>query len=72
MRVTYQDGKIYLSLTRSEVKQVHENEGRPVELDIGHLSMLHEDVSKCVVQYLRYIQMKKELSEWKEEEGNDS
>ena len=67
MRVTYQDGKIYLSLTRSEVKQVHENEGRPVELDIGHLSMLQEDVSKCVVQYLRYIQMKKELSEWKEE-----
>ena len=37
MRVTYQDGKIYLSLTRSEVKQVHENEGRPIELDIGHL-----------------------------------
>lgn len=71
MRVTYQDGKIYLSLTRSEVKQVHENEGRPVELDIGHLSMLQEDVSKCVVQYLRYVQMKKELSEWKEE-GNGS
>ena len=71
MRVTYQDGKIYLSLTRSEVKQVHENEGRPVELDIGHLSMIQEDVSKCVVQYLRYVQMKKELSEWKEE-GNGS
>ena len=45
--------------------------GRPIELDIGNLSILHEDVSKCVVQYLRYIQMKKELSEWKEE-GNGS
>jgi hypothetical protein len=71
MRVTYQDGKLYLSLTRSEVKQVHDDVGRPIELDIGNLSILHEDVSKCVVQYLRYIQMKKELSEWKEE-GNDS
>ena len=67
MRVTYQDGKLYLSLTRSEVKQVHDDVGRPVELDIGNLSILHEDVSKCVVQYLRYIQMKKDLSEWKEE-----
>lgn len=71
MRVTYQDGKLYLSLTRSEVKQVHDDVGRPIELDIGNLSILHEDVSKCVVQYLRYVQMKKELSEWKEE-GNGS
>ena len=71
MRVTYQDGRLYLSLTRSEVKQVHDEVGRPIELDIGNLSILHEDVSKCVTQYLRYVQMKKELSEWKEE-GNDS
>ena len=67
MRVTYQDGKLYLSLTRSEVKQVHDDVGRPIELDIGNLSILHEDVSKCVVQYLRYVQMKKELSELKED-----
>ena len=71
MRVTYQDGKLYLSLTRSEVKKVHDDVGKPIELDIGNLSILHEDVSKCVVQYLRYVQMKKELSEWKEE-GNGS
>ena len=71
MRITYQDGKLFLSLTRSEVKQVHDDVGRPIELDIGNLSILHEDVSKCVVHYLRYVQMKKELSEWKEE-GNDS
>lgn len=71
MRVTYQDGKLYLSLTRSEVKQVHDDVGKPIELDIGNLSILHEDISKCVVQYLRYVQMKKELSEWKEE-GNGS
>ena len=50
MRVTYQDGKLYLSLTRSEVKQVHDDVGRPIELDIGNLSILHEDVYKCVVQ----------------------
>lgn len=67
MRITYQDGKLFLSLTRSEVKQVHDDVGKPIELDIGNLSILHEDISKCVTQYLRYIQMKKELSEWKEE-----
>ena len=71
MRVTYQDGKLFLSLTRSEVEKVQEDLGKPIELDIGNLSILQEDISKCVVQYLRYIQMKKELSEWKEE-GNDS
>jgi hypothetical protein len=63
----YQDGKLYLSLTRAEVQKVHKDEGKPVEIDIGYLSVLHEDVSKCVTQYLRYVQMKKELSEWKEE-----
>jgi len=70
-RIMYQDGKLYLSLTRAEVQKVHEDEGKPVEIDIGYLSVLHEDISKCVTQYLRYVQMKKELSEWKEE-GNDS
>lgn len=66
-RIIYQDGKLYLSLTRSEVKQVHDEEGKPVKINIGNLHVLHEDISKCVTQYLRYIQMKKELSEWKEE-----
>jgi hypothetical protein len=66
-RIMYQDGKLYLSLTRAEVQKVHKDEGKPVEIDIGYLSVLHEDVSKCVTQYLRYVQMKKELSEWKEE-----
>jgi len=70
-RIMYQDGKLYLSLTRAEVQKVHKDEGKPVEIDIGYLSVLHEDVSKCVTQYLRYVQMKKELSEWKEE-GNGS
>ena len=70
-RIMYQDGKLYLSLTRAEVQKVREDEGKPVEIDIGYLSVLDEDVSKCVTQYLRYVQMKKELSEWKEE-GNGS
>jgi hypothetical protein len=71
-RIIYQDGKLYLSLTRDEVKKVHDDAGKPIKLDIGNLTVLHEDISKCVTQYLRYVQMKKELSEWKEEEGNDS
>ena len=68
MRVIYQDGKLLVSLTKDEVAKVHSDVGKPVELDIGNLSLLHEDITKCATQYLRYIQMKKELSESKVDE----
>jgi hypothetical protein len=55
MRIVYQDGKILLSLTRDEVKQAQENLGRPIELPIGQLKMLHEDVSEAVLQYWEKI-----------------
>ena len=31
-RVIYQDGKLYLSLTRDEVKRVHDDAGKPIKL----------------------------------------
>ena len=68
MRVIYQDGKLLVSLTREEVERVHRDVGKPVELDIGNLSLLHEDITKAATYYLRHIQVKKELFESKVDE----
>lgn len=68
MRITYQDGKLLVSLTREEVAKVHADVGKPVELDIGNLSLLHEDITKAATYYLRHIQVKKELYESKVDE----
>jgi|TARA_E500000318_G_scaffold73311_1_gene67936 hypothetical protein len=52
-RVVYENGKLFLSLTRKELEEAYENIGKPLELDIGNLKVLHEDVSKCVLEYWR-------------------
>jgi hypothetical protein len=51
-RITYTNGKLYLSLTRSECEEAYKNIGRPVELDIGNIKVLHEDISKAVSEYI--------------------
>jgi hypothetical protein len=62
MRVTYQDGKLLVSLTRDEVKQAQDNIGRPIELPIGQLKMLHEDVSKAVLQRWEKVEVPSQVS----------
>ena len=52
MRIIYQDGKLLVSLTRDEVTKVNNEIGNPVELDIGNLPMLHEDITKAATYYL--------------------
>ena len=61
-RVVYENGKLFLSLTRAEVEEAYQNIGRPLELDIGNLKVLHEDVSKCVSQHWSEIEVHEELS----------
>jgi hypothetical protein len=68
MRIIYQDGKLLVSLTRDEVTKVNNEIGNPVELDIGNLPMLHEDITKAATYYLKHMQVKKELSESKQDE----
>ena len=68
MRITYQDGRLLVSLTREEVAKVHADVGKPVELDIGNLPMLHEDITKAATYYLRHVHVKKFLSESKTDE----
>lgn len=51
-RLTYQNGKLYLSLTRSECQEAYDNIGRPLELDIGNIKVLHDDISKIISEYI--------------------
>ena len=51
-RITYTNGKLYLSLTRSECEEAYKNIGKPFELDIGNIKVLHEDISKAVSEYI--------------------
>ena len=52
MRIMYQNGKLYLSLTKSEVKDVQDNLGKPCEIDIGNIKVIHEDISQIVKERL--------------------
>ena len=60
-RISYQNGKLYLSLTRSECQEAYDNIGRPLELDIGQLKVLHEDITKIVAEYWRDIEVPVEI-----------
>ena len=61
-RVVYQNGKLFLSLTRAEVEEAYENIGRPLELDIGQLKVLHGDINKVVQEYWSDQRSNEELS----------
>jgi hypothetical protein len=61
-RISYQNGKLYLSLTRSECQEAYENLGKPLELDIGQLKVLHEDITKIVTEYWKDIEVPLEMT----------
>jgi hypothetical protein len=57
MRITYQNGRLYISLTKNEVKDVQENLGKPCEIDIGNIKVLHEDINEVVKQRLKELEL---------------
>ena len=61
-RIIYQNGKLYLSLTRSECQEAYENLGKPLELDIGQLKVLHEDITNIVTEYWKDIEVPLEMT----------
>ena len=63
MRITYQEGKLYISLTDDEVDYFNKNKHSTVEMPIGKLKVLHEDVSNAVTQYWRDVGIDEELQE---------
>ena len=62
MRITHIDGKLFISLTKKEAKDVQDNIGKPVEIDIGNLSVLLEDITEAQVSYSRTQMIEEELS----------
>ena len=52
MRILYEDGKLLISLTKDEIKEVQDNSGRPIEIDIGNIKVLHDDIGKAISEYI--------------------
>ena len=62
-RILYQDGKLYLSLTREEVKEAQDNLGRPIELDMGQLKVFQEDIHKAAMAHWSKVEVHHALEE---------
>ena len=60
-RIVYQDGKLYLSLTRDEVKEAQDNLGRPIELDMGKLKVFQEDIHKAAMANWSQVEIHLEI-----------
>lgn len=61
MRIIYQEGKLYVSLTKDEIKQASDSIGMPLELPIGQLKIFQEDINKAVLQHWTKIEVKNEV-----------
>ena len=65
MRIVYQDGRLYVSLTRDEIKQASDSIGMPLELPIGQLKIFQEDINKAVLQHWTKVEVKREVEKHK-------
>ena len=48
MRITYQDGRLFVSLSDEEVDTFYKNKHKTVEIPIGYLKVLHEDITQAM------------------------
>ena len=53
MRITYQNGKLFINLRKDEAENVSQNIGTPTEIDIGNIVVLHEDIANIVKERLK-------------------
>jgi len=53
MRITYENGKLFISLRRDEAENAYHNIGKPSEIDIGNIVVLHEDIANIVKERLK-------------------
>ena len=71
-RIVYQDGKLYLSLTREEVKEASDNIGRPIELDVGQLKVFQEDIHKAAMAHWSKVGVFDAIAEHQRSQKNTS
>ena len=60
-RIVYQDGKLFLSLTREEVQRAMDDIGTPIELDIGQLKVFQEDIHKAAMAHWSKVEVYREI-----------
>ena len=48
MRIMYQDGRMFVSLNDEEVDTFYKNKHKTVEIPIGFLKVLHEDITQAM------------------------
>jgi len=65
MRISYMNGKLFLSLTKDECKQAYDHVGMPIEIDVGYIKVLHEDLSKIVTEYLKDLETREDVTQSK-------
>ena len=65
MRIIHQDGKLFVSATRKEVKDMYNNIGSPTEIDIGNLTVLLEDITEAQISYSRTQRIEADLDKLK-------
>ena len=57
MRITYLDGKLRLSLTKEECQRAYDSIGKPIELPIGQLKMLKEDIHNASMAHWSKVEV---------------
>ena len=57
MRIVYQDGRLYVSLTKDEIQQAQDSIGMPLELPIGQLKIFQEDIHKAAMAHWSKIEV---------------
>jgi hypothetical protein len=63
MRITYLDGVLRLHLTREECQRAYDNIGTPIDLPIGQLKMLKEDVHDADMAHWSKVEVFKAIKE---------
>lgn len=63
MRIVYQDGRLYVSLTRAEVQQAQDSLGMPLELPIGQLRVFQDDIHKAAMAHWSNVEVPRLVTE---------
>ena len=65
MRISYMNGKLFVSLTRDECAHAYDKIGMPIEVDVGNIKVLHEDINKIVTEYLKDLETRENVTQSK-------
>ena len=62
MRILLEQNKILFSMTKEETQKTQDNHHNPIEITKGQLMVLHEDISKPIMEEWRKEVWKKSQS----------